>query len=372
MADSVELSKRIDYVFELSSGAMRKLWRPRAVLAFLGLPAMCLAATLGLRESPASLQRIQSGSLIKLPSASLLAQVKQNPAPAAVPQPKKPDEQPPERNALRPRFETASLEVAGVPVSGELCWGGCGGPLSPYPESRNQITYRHFTLRKILLRAYNVRDYQIVGPSFLDTTVYNLDATAAPGTTQEVFQAMLRNLLAERLQLKIHEENRDFISGYDLTVTSRGPKLKEAQGPEASVPVTPFRAPVSMARQASGLFCVPLETSYNCSSVPSPDTRPIPTTATSVPALSILLTDILDSPVTDKTGLLKRYAIDLTQLLPADLLNSQPRHVERHAEEPAFYPALRSGLEQMGLMLEEKRISTDLLIIDNVESLPGK
>ncbi len=165
MADSSGLSNRIDQVFELSGGTMRRLRRPAAVLALLGLPAMCLAAMVGLGESGARLSRIQLSSLIGTPSAPVLPEVPPIPliqrhvlaAPqssATKPAP------PPDRNALRPRFETAALEISGPPVSGELCWGGCGGPLSPYPESRNQITYRHFTLRKILLRAYDVKDWQ--------------------------------------------------------------------------------------------------------------------------------------------------------------------------------------------------------------------
>jgi hypothetical protein len=66
MADPSGLSNRIDQVFELSAGTMRRLRRPAAVLALLGLPAMCLAAMVGLGESGATLSRIQLSSLSSL------------------------------------------------------------------------------------------------------------------------------------------------------------------------------------------------------------------------------------------------------------------------------------------------------------------
>jgi uncharacterized protein (TIGR03435 family) len=363
MAGSSELSSRIDQVFELSVGAMRRLSRPRVVLAVVGVPAMCLAATVGFGESGAALSRIQLGSLIQLPSAPFIAQVQ-----AAQPRATNPPPAPAvDRNARWPRFESASLEIAGPPVSGELCWGGCGGPLSPYPESRNQITYRHFTLKKILLRAYDVKEYQIFGPGSIDTDAYDVSATAAPGTTQEQFQLMLRNLLAERLQLTLHQEAEDLISGYELTAANGELKLKESQEPAASIPVRPLPAGPGFYvfdRQGHGIayFAIP-----EGSSVPAIQ---LPATVASVPDLARLLRVILDSPVVDRTGLTKQYDIDLAPFVPSSILRSRPLHVDRHAEEPAFYVPLQRGLEQLGLKLEEKRSATDLLFVDHVGTLP--
>ena len=276
-----------------------------------------------------------------------------------------------DRNASRPRFDMASIEVAGPPVSGELCWNGCGGPLSPYPESRNQISYRHFTLKKILLRAYDVKEYQIFGPASIDTTVYNVEATAAPGTPQDQFQLMLRNLLAERLQLTVHQESKDYISGYDLVVANGGPKLKEIEGPD------PEPVPVRVAQWTlSGAQCSWVTGGgYECiipKNSPILANRPLPAKATSVSDLSFLLSRVLDSPVADRTGLTKRYDIDLTQLAASSAPNRRPPHAERHAEEPAYYAELRSGLEQMGLTLVMKRTPTTLLVVDSFDSPTAK
>jgi uncharacterized protein (TIGR03435 family) len=248
--------------------------------------------------------------------------------------------------------------------------------LSPYPESRNQITYRHFTLRKILLRAYDVKDWQIAGPSSIDTDVYDVDATAAPGTTQEVFQVMLRNLLVERFQLELHLGSGDVFSGYDLVVANGGPKLKESLGSEASIPARPLPPP----NPANN--CVP-PGGNSCQSTRT--ILPLPPAVTSTADLARVLSDFLGVPVADAAGLTKRYEIDLTQFIPdaffrgreilfwsgAVLLpNGAIAFPKRSPQQPPLSAALSKGLEQLGLRLEEKKTPMDLLVVDHEEFVP--
>jgi uncharacterized protein (TIGR03435 family) len=92
---------------------------------------------------------------------------------------------------------------------------------------------------------------------------------------------------------------------------------------------------------------------------------------TSVPDLATFLNFLLDGHVVDKTGLTNRYEIDLTQFVPADLLESRTApHAEKRAEPPDFFPSVRRGLEQLGLTLEVKKTPTDVLVVDHVESAP--
>src|SRR6185295_15578382 len=52
MAASSGMGQRIDQVFELSGGTMRKLTRPGILLPLMGVPVMCLAAAVGLGARP--------------------------------------------------------------------------------------------------------------------------------------------------------------------------------------------------------------------------------------------------------------------------------------------------------------------------------
>src|SRR5262245_13976197 len=58
------MNDRVDQVFEMSKGSMRKLMRPRLWLLGIGLPVLCFAATVGLaaRSSPGLVSLSQSTS----------------------------------------------------------------------------------------------------------------------------------------------------------------------------------------------------------------------------------------------------------------------------------------------------------------------
>jgi len=66
MAAGSGMGRRVDHVFELSGGTLRKLARPRLSLALMGVPVMFLAATVGLAERHAQAQtqaQSQNGNL---------------------------------------------------------------------------------------------------------------------------------------------------------------------------------------------------------------------------------------------------------------------------------------------------------------------
>jgi VWFA-related protein len=68
-ASSSGMGKRIDQVFELAGGNMRWLARPGAWLALVGLPAVCLAATVGWGESNSRPMAAQVALPIVFPKA---------------------------------------------------------------------------------------------------------------------------------------------------------------------------------------------------------------------------------------------------------------------------------------------------------------
>jgi len=70
-----------------------------------------------------------------------------------------------------------------------------GGPDSSDP---GQITYTNVTLANVLLRAYNIKAYQLSAADWLSTRRYDITARLPPGATPDQFAVMLQNLLAER------------------------------------------------------------------------------------------------------------------------------------------------------------------------------
>jgi uncharacterized protein (TIGR03435 family) len=358
MADSSKLGTRIDRIFEMSGGKMRRLGKPWAVLALIGVPAMCLAATAGLkpRVSPQPPTPSLPAAWPSAPSrpAPLLAQAQtSSPAPPqTAPAAARPD---PAAARIAPRFEKASIAVAGPPVTGELCWGGCGGPGTPYPESQNEIKYRHFPLSKILQRAYALKEFQITVPSAFEGFAYDIEATAPVGVTKDQFQLMLRNLLTERLHLAVHSESKEFITSYELVVAPGGPNLKVLRESDDSPP-------------SQSAFIVPVP-GINLS---------VNRNLASAAILSLFAEATLGTYVTDKTGLTGKYELDFSQIFPSpggltpeSFVRFKPARVDTGAA-PARLPELRAKFAQLGLALEEKRATFDSLIVDHVDEVPSR
>src|SRR5690349_9144323 len=92
-------------------------------------------------------------------------------------------------------FEVASVKA--VP-NGTGRFTMSGGPGTNDP---GRIAYMNIPLRRVLLAAYDLPNYQIAGPDWLNTLRYDISASLPAGTTKEQFQAMLRDLLAKRFQM---------------------------------------------------------------------------------------------------------------------------------------------------------------------------
>ena len=139
--------------------------------------------------------------------------------------------------AQRQVFEVASVKLAPSQSASRVRSSMRGGPGTSDP---GQITFANVTLTNVLLRAYDVKAYQLIGPEWLSSERYEFIATIPPGTTKEAFNLMLQNLLAERFHLAAHRETKE-LQGYELARGKSGPKLKPSteDGPD----VQPVEAP---------------------------------------------------------------------------------------------------------------------------------
>ena len=106
-------------------------------------------------------------------------------------------------------FEVASVKrSAPVPASGGVFFGPPrGGPGTSDPE---QITWTYATLKGLLMRAYDVKAYQVSGPAWLDTERYDVAAKVPVGVTKEQVERMWQNLLEERFGMTLHRELKEF------------------------------------------------------------------------------------------------------------------------------------------------------------------
>jgi uncharacterized protein (TIGR03435 family) len=106
---------------------------------------------------------------------------------------------------------------------------------SSLERSGGQLALRNASLRECIELAYGILDkhYALSGPSWLDSNRYDIVAKASATTPREQLLLMLRRLLADRFDLKIHREKRS-VRVYTLVVARGGPKIKATSGVESN------------------------------------------------------------------------------------------------------------------------------------------
>src|SRR5581483_7880362 len=178
---------------------------------------------------------------------------------------------------------------------------------------------RYVTLRRCIRSAYSIPDSRIIGaPAWADEDHFQIDAKAIGPAEDEELMTMLQGLLADRFKLAIHKEHRP-AQGYALSVNRGGIKLKPSSAAQPSV----------VAHHGS-----------------------LDATGYSMPELAKKLSDTLHVPIEDKTKLSGRYDFKL-EWSP-----------EMISTGPTIFKAVQG---QLGLSLQPKKISVELIVIDHVE-----
>lgn len=285
-----------------------------------------------------------------------------------------------------PTFEAASVKPATPPIpdaQGRIfSLGPTGGPGTADP---GRIHYPNMSLKNLLMSAYDVKSFQIVGPAWLDTERFEINATLPPRTTMEQFRVMLQNLLAERFKLAIHRDSKD-LPLYSLVVAKSGPKLKEpatATAPQDAYSALP--APPSAAPKigADGFPVLPqLAGRRGIFNFGMPGRFRMMAQQQTMQDLANRLSSQLNRPVTDATGLTGEY--DFTLTFSPEGLNGPTGPIPPPppsgggellaasvgadvAAPPDIFTALQV---QLGLKLESKKGPVTLIVVDRVEKTP--
>lgn len=276
-----------------------------------------------------------------------------------------------------PTFEVASIKPAAPQEMGRMMMGTRGGPGTPDP---GQYTATNMPLSRLIMQAYNVRSFQVTGPSWVDSQRFDVGAKVPPGTTKEQFQQMLQNLLAERFKLKVHKESKE-VPIYALTVGKGGIKMKESAplDPNATQETGRMAPPATgkdgMPRMAAGGRGVQMMMGPNGFRMQGGHV----TTA----QLADLLSNQLGRPVIDMTGLTAEYDYTLDfspeglQMMkgmpampPPGALGGErggPGAEGGRESGPTLFTAVQ---EQLGLKLEPRKGPVDLIVVDSAEKTP--
>jgi uncharacterized protein (TIGR03435 family) len=223
-----------------------------------------------------------------------------------------------------------------------------GGPGTRSPE---RIHYVGVTLKMLMQRAYGVKPEQVAGPNWLTTQRYSITAKVPPKTTPEECRLMLRNLLNERFQMRLHSENRSF-RVYYLVVSKNGPKLK----PPEKLNLGDDKQQVQKALLDDLAAGRARHEALEFRATDSLGVR-AGTTADFVERIS----PRLDRPVLDRTQLEGLYNFTLNWVADG---TPQPDNVPRG---PSLFDALE---EQLGLELKPATDQLPVFVIDAAQRTP--
>jgi uncharacterized protein (TIGR03435 family) len=238
----------------------------------------------------------------------------------------------------RPEFEVASVKVS--PPGGLVRIGG--GPASSDP---GQWTCVGCSLFSLLTHAYRLWEYQISGPEWLRATKFDVLAKIPPGTTDAQFRLMLQALLQERFKMTVHRENK-VMPVFELTVAKSGLKMEEVQQP------APAPEPTKNVLDKDGFPIVPGGSGMRVFN----GRGRIQFRAQTMDNIAHYLSTQAGRPVLDATGLKGKYALTLSWSQEGD---PDPG--------PSIFQAIQ---DQLGLKLEPKKGTVEMLIVDRAEKVP--
>jgi uncharacterized protein (TIGR03435 family) len=235
-----------------------------------------------------------------------------------------------------------------------------GGPGSTDPGT---LTYTNVTLKLLAQMAYNLKEFQVEGPDWIDSIGYDLIAKMPPGTTKEQAARMMQTLLAERFKMEFHRETKQ-MPVFALVVGKGGPKMKEVESP-APIPDAP--PPDGLRSMGSG---------PGIRMMMSPGGIRLAGQMT-MAQLSDALTRQLARPVLDQTELTATFDVDITWM-PDEMDSARMAPMgggpggegpQARVAEPALTLA-QALQEKLGLKLEARKSSAEVLIIDRAEKVP--
>jgi uncharacterized protein (TIGR03435 family) len=270
--------------------------------------------------------------------------------------------QPPEP---RIAFEVASIKTRepGKLVSMSGCLGGPGS------DEPTRITCEYVSIQLLIMRAYGVKPYQIVGPSWLDSEHFDIQAKTPSGATRSQVEQMFQNLLAERFGLALHRATKDLTVYSLVAAKDGGSKLKPASTgtvdrDDGSTAGKPAKGPDGFP------VLLPAVLAHGPITLYRNGRARMQAGNVSVADIAMALTNQLDQLVVDQTGLQGRYELTL-YWTPEDRrrLNGAPREADNlpASADADLFVAVQ---QQLGLRLTPKKQPMEVLVIDHVERTP--
>jgi len=238
---------------------------------------------------------------------------------------------PPMAADANPSFEVATIKPSKPDQPGKL-----------FGVRGNHLTTINTTLTDLITMSYGVQQKQVVGqPEWMDKEKWDIEAQPdVPGApNKKQVETMVRKLLADRFQLKFHEDKKE-LSAYVLTVAKSGNKMTAGSTDPNQLPGLFFR----------GLGILTVQN------------------ATMQDFAGLMQSAVLDKPVVDQTGLAGKWNFLLKWTPDESQFGGMGIKVPPPSDAPDAPPPLFTAIqEQIGLKLDAGKADVKVMVIDKAE-----
>jgi uncharacterized protein (TIGR03435 family) len=193
-------------------------------------------------------------------------------------------------------------------------------------ETKERVVYRGISLFHLIIRAFNVKWFQIEAPEWLRRVEYDVEALLPERASRTDIPGMLQTLLVERFNLRYHREQKETRIAV-LTTDPSGIKFRKLE--DVTNVFLGTTATIVTGRPGQELHIKTMS------------------------GLVDYLAGPLNRPVVDRTGLSGYYDIKFRVM-------GQPSAV---ASEEIF-PDITTTIKELGLRLDQSRGQVEYLIID--------
>ena len=228
------------------------------------------------------------------------------------------------QDAPIPAFDVASIRASDAR----------GESLQREPAS---ITMRNNRLASIIAWAYDVEEYQLSGPTWMNDARFDVIAKSAGEVKEPEQRRMMQKLLADRFRLAVHRQTRE-MTALILTVAKTGSKLEPGNPDDAS-------------NFTTGKMNL---TGKNAT----------------IAQLAHFFSHEIHIPVIDQTGLTGKYNyfLDINAYVTEEIRKSEGPNGGPPPEASSI--VAQAVQAQLGLKLDSRKAAVEVVVVDHLERTP--
>jgi len=264
----------------------------------------------------------------------------------------------------KPAFEVASIRPSADQVTGVRVG---------FQATGSQVRVTGMSIKDYVGIAFGTRPQQIEGPEWIGSQRFDVVATIPDGVPSSQATAMLRTLLEDRFQLKVHRESKD-LPVYVLGVSKAGARLTESKpDPNATA------EPAGTVNVSGGGNNTGVGVNIGGGRSFAVADNQVQIRGMQMRDVAEVLTRFVDRVVVDQTGLTKTY--DITLDLTPDEFNAIRIRSAVNAGVPLPPQAMRlldnaspdtlsAPLSKFGITFEARKAPLEVIVIDSVLKTP--